>query len=587
MISRAFRVRYFLSNLLLLLVPLLIPLVVLGTFTIALSETYIKDSLTKNNRNILSQSQQNLGLMLNPLDQVSFLLDTDNGVANFFETLFTSENLDYTEVRTQNLINGFLSSVALSRAFIHSIYVYYPNPEGYFYATGYGRLRLRDQRDKDWLDSWKARPGVRQEWTQVRPLPDFYGTTETRNVISIFHPLGDIPGVVVLNLYPEALRKVWKDLELSPGQEILVFNREGDILLSNRKDHLVSGAELRSLALGGAPRDGDLIASQVKDDRSGWLLLSLTPRTTLYSLPAVLSTVTVGLLLVSLLAGLALTTNLVRRNFNQVEAIATTLESAQGGMPLPPLPQQVGTVYEQITSEILKTFLEQDYLKLQLSEQKARARLLELETHQNQMNPHFLLNTMKTIYWKAFGLTASPNEACAMIDNLSDILGYALWAPTEPVTLEDEVRTARSYLAIQTVRYAGQFQTLWDVPPDSLQVRVPKLLLQPLLENAIYHGIRNSGRKCSILVRVQEVSGALEIVVADTGLGMAPDALADLTRRLTAPSATEGHIGLENTQQRLRLFFGNPWGLSVRSVPSRGTAVRVTLPGRPGPTKAP
>lgn len=555
--------------------PLLVPLVVLGTFSIVLSELYIRDYLAKNSRNLLVQTQQNLGHMLSTLDPVSELLDNDTGVGTFFDRLFSTENLDYGDVRTQNLVNGFVSSQALTRPFIHSIYVYYPNKGGYFYATGYGRMKFDDHRDREWVSTWERRRRETSDWTQVRTIPSFSGGKTTQRVISIFHPLPRSSGLVLLNLYPEGLRRVWDGLEILPGQELLVLNREGQMLVSSGESP-PDEDQVRHQVFGRPAGDPNLMVETADDERFGWMVVSFTPRSALYSLPALLTTATLGLLLVSFLAGVLLTTNMVRINYHQVQTLATVLESAQEGR-VPPLPQKVGTVWEKISYEVLKTFVEQDYLKLQLSEKTAQAGLLELESRQNQMNPHFLLNTMKTIYWRVYGLTGGPNEACVLIDNLSDILEYALRTPTDSVTLADEVRTTRSYLDIQAVRYAGQFRALWDIPDHLNHCSVPKLVLQPLVENAIYHGARGAGRTCGLLIRVRDDQGYLEVAVTDTGVGISAEKLRALDECLRSPSS-QGRIGLENTHRRLRLVYGAPWGLSVRSLEGRGTTVRLRLP---------
>lgn len=580
MIDRSVRNRFFLSNLFLFLIPLTIPLVTLGSLSIVLTESYLKDSLAKNNRNLLTQTQQNLGQMMNTLDTVSLMLDNDSGVSSFFETLFTAENLEYSDVRTQNLIAGFLTSLALSKPFIQSIYVYYPNTRGYFYSTGGGRMTLDTHQDREWLSLWQAGSERQADWTVVRRVPKFADSADTAPRVTIFHTLADQPGVVVLNLDPEGLRTLWTGITTLSGQEILILNREGRVLAGNGQGPQWSDEALTRLATAAdAPAlEQGMIVSRVSDDRYGWIILSLTPEASLYQVPTFLIGLTVGLLLVSFVIGVFLTTSVVRLNFNQARSIMSVIESAERGQPLPPLPSRVDTIYEQITYDLLRTFVEQNYLKLQLSEKTARTRLLELETRQNQMNPHFLFNTLKTLYWKAFALSGDPNDVCVMIDHLSGILDYALRSPAEAVVLDDEVRTVRSYLAIQEVRFAGHFSAAWDYPPELGRCRVPKLLLQPVVENAIYHGIREKGRPSRMLIRIRGEGAALVIGVTDTGIGMDAGTLAELTAKLETPDTGGEHIGLTNTHQRIRLAYGAPWGLTVASRPGRGTAVHIRLP---------
>jgi two-component system sensor histidine kinase YesM len=139
-------------------------------------------------------------------------------------------------------------------------------------------------------------------------------------------------------------------------------------------------------------------------------------------------------------------------------------------------------------------------------------------------------------------------------------------------------------LRIQRIRFKGRFSVRWDIQPGLEQRKVIRFLLQPLLENAIYHGLREKEGHGLITIRVREARGRLKIVVADDGLGITQRRLAEIRSRLEDEGVeTEtgpGSIGLANTNRRIRLTFGDDYGLDLESEPGQGTMVTVELPSR-------
>ena len=248
------------------------------------------------------------------------------------------------------------------------------------------------------------------------------------------------------------------------------------------------------------------------------------------------------------------------------------------------MPAKTDRGFSHVTYSILRTFLEHQYLRVQLSERRYRLKTLELLALQSQMNPHFLFNTLEAINWKAIELTRGPNQINDMIRGLSSILKYVLQSPSGRETLQNEIKHARDYLRIQRIRFKGRFTVRWDLQPGLEQRKVIRFLLQPLLENAIYHGLREKEGHGLLTIAAREARGRLRIVVSDDGAGIAPRRLAEVQTRLDDDGADvetgPGSIGLANTNRRIRLTFGRDYGLSLESEPGQGTSVTVELPSR-------
>lgn len=215
-----------------------------------------------------------------------------------------------------------------------------------------------------------------------------------------------------------------------------------------------------------------------------------------------------------------------------------------------------------------------------IKEDERKMRHAELRLLQEQINPHFLYNTLDTIVWLIE--SDSADEAVDMVVSLSQFFRLVLSHGAEFISIRDEEQHIRSYLKIQQARYHDILDYEIDMDPAVYPYQILKLTLQPLVENALYHGIKykRAMGKITITGRLQEHS--IVLVVADNGVGMEPEKLAHLRREIERPCRdTEGGFGLANVNERIRMYFGDYYGMQIESAVGEGTTVTVTLPMRP------
>jgi len=165
-----------------------------------------------------------------------------------------------------------------------------------------------------------------------------------------------------------------------------------------------------------------------------------------------------------------------------------------------------------------------------------------------------------------------------MITNLTDILEYSLSNPNETVSLEEEIKNTRSYIDIQKVRYKDKFDFIWEYDEEVLNYRVIKLLLQPLIENSLYHGIKEKEGKGSIKVKILNFKTYLKISVIDSGMGISKEDLAEIRDRLKRETDYTDHIGVYNTNKRMVLFYGEDHGIKILSKYGFGTVIQMIIP---------
>lgn len=203
-----------------------------------------------------------------------------------------------------------------------------------------------------------------------------------------------------------------------------------------------------------------------------------------------------------------------------------------------------------------------------------RLRRTELALIQSQVNPHFLYNTMDTIIWLIEA--EKTEEAVEMVSSLSSFFRHSLSRGQDVITLHEEEEHVCSYLQIQQARYKDIMRYTVNIAPELKGALIPKLTLQPLVENALYHGVKLKRELGHIYVTGRIEGADILLQVTDDGVGMPPEWLAQLTR-----SIEEGErvgFGLSTVHERLQLFFGPPYGLSISSQPGVGTTVTIRIP---------
>lgn len=203
-----------------------------------------------------------------------------------------------------------------------------------------------------------------------------------------------------------------------------------------------------------------------------------------------------------------------------------------------------------------------------------RRRESELQALRNQINPHFLCNTLNTIKWMA--MMEGNQKVADSLGALGGLLSPLIRAKNSLCPLSEELDLSRRYLSLMNARYMALVPLKTEIPEELMDAAVPRLCLQPILENSIVHGFAPRRRWGSLLIRAERERDWMWIDVVDDGAGMAPEALAELNRRLEAGERCE-HVGVVNTSMRIRLHFGDGCGIGVYENPGGGLRVRLTL----------
>ncbi|WP_274651073.1 sensor histidine kinase [Paenibacillus humicola] len=213
------------------------------------------------------------------------------------------------------------------------------------------------------------------------------------------------------------------------------------------------------------------------------------------------------------------------------------------------------------------------HLIRRISEEESEKQKAEIRALRYQINPHFLYNTLNSIRWMA--KLGKPDKVERAISALVQLLEANVERKGLFVRLEEELYLLTQYMVIQQYRYEGLLQLRIDCPDDLMDRQIPRMLLQPIVENAIFHGIAPKDEPGTIDIAVAREGERLLIRISDDGVGIGPEELPELLKERTHDTASKGmsHIGLRHVHQSLQLYYGKEYGVRVASAPKKGTTV--------------
>ena len=217
-----------------------------------------------------------------------------------------------------------------------------------------------------------------------------------------------------------------------------------------------------------------------------------------------------------------------------------------------------------------------ELMEQNIREQEAK-RKSELKALQSQINPHFLYNTLDSIIWMAEG--KKNEEVVLMTASLARLLRQSISNEDELVSIGQEIEYARGYLTIQKMRYKDKLEFQIEVEPSILHIRLIKLVLQPIIENAIYHGLKYKESKGLLCVRGFMKNGNAVLQVIDDGVGMDQETLDHIYEKHKVNYHSNG-VGVYNVQKRLQLYYGSEYGITYESKVGEGTTATITIPGQ-------
>ena len=403
---------------------------------------------------------------------------------------------------------------------------------------------------------------------------------------------GETPetGILLLDMKYSVIRDVMKQInDCSGGIYYYLTSQDGEMIYHPRGTELNRGLfeensldaakyedgtyEIRS----GGQNETVIVGSVAY---TGWKMIGVVPESVQaanYKNFRYYVFATILVLLVMLLEGNQLVSRKISKPIRELDASVKTYEA--GGKP----DIYIGgsTEIRHLGHSVQKSYEQIEELMDEIIRQQNERRKSELAVLQNQINPHFLYNTLESITWM---VEAQKNdEAVLMITELAKLLRVSLSKGKTIIPIADELQHSRSYMNIQRARYKDSFKTEFQIDDEIKDYCIVKLVIQPILENAIYYGVGHMDEDDDgkIIVRGEKKGEDIYISIEDNGMGMPEDVLQNLLTDTNKVSKHGSGVGVINVHSRIRLMFGEKYGLSVESEPDEGTRVVIHIPAIP------
>lgn len=405
-------------------------------------------------------------------------------------------------------------------------------------------------------------------------------------VVEITKGTDTVQGILLIHLNYTGLKLLLDGVTLGNEGYIYLIDGNGEIIYHPRAQLIDSGLEHENNRAVSEYRDGIYQETFHGEERvitvksvgyTGWKLIGVAPRQTvsLNSLKTQLLVVFVAAFILFLMSlvnsyiSSRITTPIRKLELSVNEIEKGNLNAkvdAEGSYEIRHLGQSVQNMAKQI-----------QVLMADIVSEHEKKRKQEFDTLQSQINPHFLYNTLDIIVWMIEN--EKPDQAVKAVTALARFFRISLSRGKSIITVKDELEHVRNYLMIQHMRFKNRFSYTIETEDEVLELASLKLMLQPLVENAIYHGMEFMDGDGEIFISAWKEGEDLYLKVSDNGLGMTEEQVARLFSDTPHTGSSRGSgIGVKNVNERIRLYFGSEYGLSIESEPDEGTVVTIHLP---------
>lgn len=399
-------------------------------------------------------------------------------------------------------------------------------------------------------------------------------------------------GYIMIDMNTRLFKNILDKLNVKDYQELVIIDNNKTILYHTKEENISTQfrskyiSELLKKKTGSMTYEVNSEPMLVTFNTSlstNWTVISIIPINILYKkvsyLEYVINLTVLYFLLLSLLIAAVISYNITKPISNLRENMKKA-ESGQFNIQVPvKTKDEIGELSKSFNSMINRI----NNLIQTVYETKILKREAELNALQSQINPHFLYNTLQII--DILAENEGIDIICSICRSLSRMFRYSINRGKEVVPLSSELDHVKDYINIQKLRFKDRLGIVYDIEEGIEQNKIIKLVLQPLVENALIHGVQKKKGKCIITIRARMINNVIKITVEDNGSGMDRKQLETLRRSINEEiihAKLEGldrkSIGIKNVNARIRLYFGEEYGVEIESEQNVGTKVTVTIP---------
>lgn len=578
----------------------IIPLLISSSLSYRESSLAIHNKISTYSQQLMSQISDNIGRELSRLENDSIEIEFSSTVQ---ESLYNIE--DMTEWEIESMQSSLQEAMVKKFSTLHDVsdVLIYTNQDRKIIAYGDERFTLNFKQDflsryLEQLDKAEGKPvWISSNEDYEERYVKFATSSEQMNksdciligraIVSLKN--SDIIGRLIIRTNEKHFSNIYRDLDIGSGADIFVIDSNGIVVSSRDKGIAISKPYKNStlveqilkhrekkIDVFDMTMDGNLyMVAYSYIPNAKWFVVSTIPYSYLNSEATKIGQKLLILSLLCLLMStilsyifsLSVSTPLKHlvKAMNQVKKGNLEIELKDKST------DEIGEVsgnFDIMVKEI-KSLME----NIKINEKHKR--IAEIKTLQAQINPHFLSNTLNTVKWLANAQKADNIET--LVSSLINLLHVSMGKGGDYISIREEIEYIKSYIQIQEFRYFDKFEVIFSIEEDILDYKILKFILQPIIENSIIHGIGPMDEKGLISVRAYKYDEELIFSVTDNGTGICDDKVEHILKS-SGSSSTFSGIGIYNVNERIKLNFGEQYGLNIQSVEGLYTTVEIRLP---------
>lgn len=588
------RFKLFINSLVKNCILLLIPLLAIAPYSIYRSIHDNSQAFGKNISLTLEQFNSSFDELLSHADNATSFFSMNPRVTLQLKKSFREPSISLESQRNVMNLSLYFQNLLYTNEYLSNIYIYYKNDNHRIYRPSGSALYAMDaDAENALLDAMENAPD-QNTWFLLQEKKFSYSDTSARSLYllrKLYTPgAASFSGLLILEYDLDHILQELDKLMQYPGQLYYIFDSSsqpvGTNFDSGQKENGLPGipeaseeASLQrssALSFNGQKYLWAFSSSQRTD---GFQYLCLVPYSQLYQSSMNLARIYILLTCFSMLLAFCFAWLKTNQEYKYLNTILDLLSSPEHASQISlPRSMPAGNPLNYITYNLVHLFLEQDYLKIQASESASKMQLYKLQMLQYQINPHFMHNTLNNIYWESVKLTSSENSCSKMVHDLSSLMRYSLGSPDEDSTLMEEFEYTRIYLDIMKRRFPDKYEVSYRPEEAFLSFPIKRMVLQPLVENAIYHGIQPKATVGTIVIGTKKLQKHIAVYVFDNGAGMSQEKLRQLKEAMNQDLISSVNVGLKNTNFRLKYAYGDAAGIRIKSLEGRYTLVYFFIP---------
>ena len=551
-----------------------IPFIVLSIMFYSNTLKNIREEIALENSYIFDNSVNIIDRTLMEVDTLSSSL-----ASNESTQLYTINNVSTDSFKT---ISRLAKTLPIIYRYIDSIYIYSEQTDTVIMDNN--SIPLSDLSDTDWINAYRA---VTSPKGTIIPRSKNNVYPQLITIIKPIYVADEKKGAIIMNINAQSIYNSMLYQQYKDGRLFFLVNADNKIIISSELSYFNTYPDdigLNTLTTESNPKnsvyeinDKNYVVLSGDSTISDYKYISAYPLELYEHKLSTMKLQIIGILLLLMIIIFILAYVASVRSYSPLNEIISFLDNSQ-----PP----ADSIEEEDKNELMyiinciQTHINDKTKMAEILEERMKLlRKSQYDMLQTQINPHFLYNTLETINWMAYNMSNSENPVSKSLINLASFFRNTLTSGYF-VSIENEIKYTKEYVNILALRYGDLFDIEWDIDESILSYTIIKICLQPIIENAVYHGIKQKNDKGLIKIKGLCDDNNIILIVSDDGIGIEKDALDELNKTLSETSFTneKSHIGLSNVNQRIKIIFGDSYGIHVESTVGVGTDVYVTIP---------